>query len=320
VSSTKKTKPKTAPKRAPAAKVAPASLAERLLGVSIPADAWALSQVEPGVGITPHIDKLLALGFPNMVSVVDGPLPSTDRKKALKTFDISRVVTREMLPRLYAYERAETEEDRDAAFAIEPAPFELASVVKDELSERGWNRVWMLEAMFGSEPVAEAFVASYLELPTEEWFDSPIGSWGDAVLSGLGMVLNRTSADTRGRLRGQLESLYQRLREVDGRSVARKRLDVILHGRAGLERSGKRGTGRYFTTDYHWARDDRSWIEEKVLAAASKWTNRDRIWFDAQLAFTGGARVLARLREVSLANIVMADHRKAVSEQLALFA
>lgn len=301
----------------PAAKKPAASLAERLAGVSIPADAWALSLVEPGVGITPHIDQLLALGFPWMISVVDGPLPSTDPTKALKTYDISRVVTREMLPRLYASKRAETEEESHAAFAAEPVPFELASVVDDELRTRGWDSVWMLEAMFGSKSVAEAFVAAYLKLPIDAWFESPLSSWGDTVVSGLGMVLDRSPAETRGSLRGQLESVYTTLSGVEKYSRAVRRLDVILHGREALER---RGAGRYDTSDYHWARDDRSWIEEQVLAVAPTWTNRDRVWFDARLAFTGGPRVLAELRKVSATNIVPSDSRKAVSQQLALFA
>jgi hypothetical protein len=300
-----------------AKKPAAASLAERLAGVSIPADAWALSLVEPGVGITPHIDQLLALGFPYMISVVDGPLPSADPKKALKTYDISRVVTREMLPRLYASNRAETQDEKHAAFAAEPVPFELASVVDDELYTRGWDSVWMLEGMFGSKPVAEAFVDAYLKLPLDAWFESPMSSWGDTVMSGVGMVLDRTPAKMRAELRGQLESVYAKLSGVDTFSRAVRRLDVILHGREALER---RGAGRYDTTDYHWARDDRDWIEQQVLAVAPTWTSRDRTWFDARLAFTGGPRVLAELRKVSAANIVTAENRKAVSQQLALFA
>lgn len=313
-----KTVKNTAPKNAPAM----AGLAERLAGVAIPPDAWALTRVERGVGVTPHIDNLLALGFPCMISVVDEPLPSTDAKKALRTFDISRVVPRAMVARLYAYKRAEgdpaTAANAGEVFASEPAPIELAAVVDRELRARDWSRVWLLEAMFGSTAVAEAFVDAYERLPDEKWFVPPLGAWGNIAIKGLGSVIDRTPAATRERLRARLDALFARLDARDGHSRALRGLDVILHGRAGYE-AGE-NSGSVSLGDYHWARDDRAWIESRVLASAATWTNRDRIWFDAQLAFAGGPTVLAKLREVAAANIVMKDHREAVNAQLALFA
>lgn len=297
------------------------SLLDRLATATIPADAWALSRVQPGQGVTPHIDQLFAIGFPSMITVVDEPLVSTDPDKALKTYDLSRVVSLEMLPRLYALKSAYGEDEARLAFAREPASFQLAEVLEDELVAGAWDRIWMLEAMFGATSVAEAFVTAFTLVPDEEWLDGPIESGSASVIRGLGAVLDRTPADVRTRLRAQLEALYTRLGDAaQGRPG--KALDVILHGRAGVERSGNRtgnrDDGPIHLSELHWATDDPAWVVAQLASRFATLQPADREIFDARHGVIGGPDAVAAMR-LSISRL-MRDHRHAVTEQLALFA
>lgn len=297
------------------------SLLDRLATATIPADAWALSRVQPGQGVTPHIDQLFAIGFPSMITVVDEPLVSTDPDKALKTYDLSRVVSLEMLPRLYALKSAYGEDEARLAFAREPASFQLAEVLEDELVAGAWDRIWMLEAMFGATSVAEAFVTAFTLVPDEEWLDGPIESGSASVIRGLGAVLDRTPADVRTRLRSQLEALYTRLGDAaQGRPG--KALDVILHGRAGVERSGNRtgnrDDGPIHLSELHWATDDPAWVVAQLASRFATLQPADREIFDARHGVIGGPDAVAAMR-LSISRL-MRDHRHAVTEQLALFA
>ncbi len=297
------------------------SLLDRLASATVPADAWALSRVQPGLGVTPHIDQLLAIGFPSMITVVDEPLVSTDPAKALKTYDLSRVVSLAMLPRLYAMKSAYDEDEARLAFARDPASFQLAEVLENELVAGAWDRIWMLEAMFGATPVAEAFVTAYTLVPDEEWLEGPIESGSASVIRGLGAVLDRTPAEVRTRLRGQLEALYTRLGDAAQARPGRA-LDVILHGRAGVERSGNRtgnrDNGPIHLSELHWATDDPAWVVAQLASRFATLQPADREIFDARHGVIGGPGAVAAMR-LSISRL-MKDHRHAVTEQLALFA
>ncbi|MFN0247702.1 MAG: hypothetical protein ACKV2T_12520 [Kofleriaceae bacterium] len=311
----KKTASKPAGKKTaskPAAKSRTSSLADRLAAVAIPSDAWALSRVKPGVSVSPHVDRLLAIGWPHMISVVDEPWTPTNAKQALRTYDLSRVVPRDMLPRLYAYKSVYDPSQRDAAFAAEPMDVTLASVIYDETTAHTWERIWILEAMFGAEPVATEFVDALVKAPSHEWEDSVVSA---AAIKGLGSVLDRASAVVRAQLRGKLEELYAGLGD-NAPTGAGKALDIILHGRKGVARSGRLEPDN---SDFHWARDDAKWVEKEVLAKAPTWKGRDRNWFDAQLAFVGGPKVLAAMRASLASGGVYSEHVKAVGDQLSLF-
>jgi hypothetical protein len=269
----------------------------------LPRDAWGATRVAREVATSDDAATLLGLGYPNMFVPSSEPFAGTDDE--LRDLVPNRVIPRNSLERLFRYYTTSSN--------IKP---ELAPIVDTMLASGTTLIVWIVEAMFGSVATAEQFVKTLEALPDKEWTATNLlETNGWSVLRGVAWVLYRVPPDVRTALRGRLAAIFER---VDQQSRPGKTLDVMLHGRAGVERSGRRAGGELQFSELLFADDDPVWVAQIVIDRLAKMRASDREQFNAQLAVIGGPAVLAALREAQ--KKFSSDQRKAMTTQLALFA
>jgi hypothetical protein len=305
---------KAAAKKKPAAKTAKATPAKASKSVfdqlePLPTNAWGLTRVPHDFASSERAATLLGLGYPHII------LPSTEAftgtDDALYKRQDARVIPRNALDRLY---RAHT------ARAVRKGELQLASEVEIVLQHGGPYVVWLLEAMFGSEPMARAFVERLDSYPVSVWeTDGQLENYGWMMIRMFGYTLWRVPASVRTELRGQLEALFGRVSAgLDRPAWSRpiQALDLILHGRVGAERCGRGYNGKLHLSELHFADDDPAWIAERVLDKLTTLRPADREFWDIQLAVLGGPTVLAALKANT--KCFKADQKKSIETQLSL--
>jgi hypothetical protein len=254
----------------------------------LPDGGWGAGRAR-GLGVSPTIDRFLGLGFPHMIAITGDPELDFESAQTLHGQSpgalLGSVAPRALVPRLYAV----------ATTAPDPAKLKRAfdappAVTLDAAIDRAFRYgapLFLLEAMFDSAPVAEAIVAKLERAPLASWRE-PLDRQAPSIIRALGWILHRVPAPARERLRAVLEQTYERVTESgSGDWRPARALDVILHGRAGVERSGGRAANRpdgaLFFSDLAFVGDDREWLIDTVTAQLERMKPRDREHFEPQL-------------------------------------
>ncbi len=270
------------------------SLRDVLDGITPPHDAWGLPRAN-GLGATPAIEAHLGCGFPDVVLTTDEPRTDTEAAESLEKRyphgTIPSVMPRWAVPRLYRLRAGRVE---PAAALSDERPLALDQAEVAQLLLHGNSlSLWLLEAALGAAPVLDAVVGYMASNDAEPWIH---GAGARPVVRGLGRVLLRVPSAVRAAHVGALEKLFEKL-FTDKPSRAAKALDVVLHGRAGVERSGNGFNGSLFLAEYAWAGDDPAWVIEGVRARLAKLRPADREIFDPQVVVAGGAPLIEAFRD-----------------------
>jgi hypothetical protein len=266
------------------------------------ADAYGLSLVQKGFGKTPEDDVLFALGYPHIVVATDDPIPAVNADNLYKKLPLQTThVPRAFLARYFEALRCGADTDGIAqALAKEPPPMTDTALAKllPKILESGEAYDYLvLEAMVGSEKLAEVTVSALEKLPSKAWDGAggKLDTYGGDILQALYFVLLRVSKPTRTELRARLEKLYRAgAQYAGGRPVSA--LDVILHGRKGVERSGYRDADDELFQDLIYADDDPAWVAKVALDVLSHLKPGDWAAFDLRMAFLGGPKVMKALK------------------------
>ncbi len=274
----------------------------------LPTDAWGLSRIKPGFASSDRAATLLGLGYPHIILPSTEDFTGTDQE-LFKRQDL-RVIPRNAIERLY---RAHTHRE---------GPLSLAEEVKHIMHRGGSYVVFLLEAMFGTEATARAFVKQLISYPTEEWSGGDeIENYGWMMIKMFAYTLWRVPAKVRVELRGELGKLFERVSK--GKPPKEwwrptQALDMILNGKAAVERCGSGYNGQTHLSELLYAEDDPAWLATKVTERLATLRPVDGAGWDIQFAVIGGPKVLAALRD----NIkrFKADQKKSIEVQLSLVA
>ncbi|MRG93641.1 DUF7003 family protein [Polyangium spumosum] len=317
-------------------------------------DAWAEGDdpVEPeppaaGVGVTPYWSLTIARGFPHGVWLLHGAAQNKKgqaEQAILHLMNASSPVIRLFWPRRTACmwaratglaERKWVTGDRGVLAAAKNDRMLYAAEARrlvENFVLRPWSvpphvgaeLVLLLEALVGGRETVDAFVVALGKLSPEAWASS-LPALASAIFE-LGFVLHRVEGRA-GPLHERLERAYRQAQPGE----AMRLLDLVLHGRAGAERSAR------CELDLAHVGDDPDWVREKLLdrrtpASApdvflvslagegmlAKYEARiptvtDAAWVGSQLARLASARV------VGMALAIYADRpeaRAAISQAL----
>lgn len=269
------------------------SLRDVLDGIAPPIDAWGLARAK-GLGATATIEGHLGCGFPGVVLTTDEALTDTPTIESFQKLypygTVPGVMPAWAVARLYRVCDGRVE---PAAALRDEAPLALDEAELANLLLRGNSLlVWLLEAALGAAPVLDAVVGYMTSTDPEIWIHAAAAQ---PVVRGLGRVLLRVPTAVRAAHVGTLEALFGKL-FTDKPSQAAKALDVVLHGRAGVERSGKGFHGALFLSEYAWADDDPAWVIEGVRACLAKLRPADRAIFEPQVVVAGGVPLIEAFR------------------------
>ncbi len=264
--------------------------------------SYGRTRLVTGFGTTPDDDLLFAVGYPNVVVAVEAPPPRVEPAKLWKMYPEG--TTHLPAPFLTRY-LAALEASDVAALSAEPKPFDDACVA--DFAAKRWEfggsyELLVLEAIVGSERLARAMVDTLGAFPLEAWSGvGDLDTYGGDVMRTLYFVLLRVTPATRDALRARLAELDARASAaaLEGSRV-HEALDVVLHGAAGVERHGYRSarpSDENLFADLVHADDDPTYVERRALAALAGMKPADRARFDLRIAFLGGAKVLAAMRD-----------------------
>ncbi len=245
-------------------------------------DAWAEGDdpVEPeppaaGVGVTPYWSLTIARGFPHGVWLLHGAAQNKKgqaEQAILHLTNAASPVVRLFWPRRTAClwarvcgmaERKWVTGDRGVLAAAKNDRMLYAAEARKLVETfvlRPWSvpahvgaeLVLLLEALVGGRETADAFAAAFPKLSPEAWAsDRP--ALASAIFE-LGFVLRRVEGP-KGPLRERLGKTW---RSGQAGESARM-LDLVLHGRAGAERSAR------CELDLAHVADDPTWLRDKLL-------------------------------------------------------
>lgn len=291
-------------------------LAAILASSPYPESAAGLGRAN-GLGVNPGVDAFLGLGFPYLIIPTDEPIGTYETcAEFAKAFPRdANVMPRVAIEQEYFITVPATD---DTPFTTPESPLPevqkiaLATAVKRVLAFGNGRHIQQLEALFGSLPVAEELVTQLAKLPKEGWHATGIPA---VVSAGLRYLLWRVAGPDRKRLQGTLRATFD---AIDAGSSGGKALDVLLNGREGVERSGGNFNGELHLYDLVSAEDDPEWACAKALKKLERLRPADREHFNPQLVVLCGKKLLEAFR-ASVAKFP-ADHRKRMTELLALFA
>lgn len=247
--------------------------------------AWGMRHLRPGTGRTEHDDRLFALGYPYML------LPTDERVKWDKLQTVIDVLNkhprdlgelpRELLPWLVRrWPNNRRTRWKEPADADVPDPDLDALLAEPRPVANHKQLVWAIEAVHGSRFAAEHTVAAI-----ESWEDLSAHHPGRAgMVRALYFVLLRVGEATHDALHARLATVFAR---QERSSSTLQTLDMLLHGREGVERSGYRPDrvqlGEY---DLAFARDDPEWVGAlgDRVSLYAMWTSDERSeWTDGTL-------------------------------------
>jgi hypothetical protein len=266
--------------------------------------------IRPGFALTPEADLAFAVGFPHLEYIVDDH-PDDVRAEMIA---YERRSYRLGWPRNIAIRwcritaskgchrtpQGATELDGAGKKALKnSAPLsadEIAVTLKAMFSDTSSyedlrNLVRLFEAFAGPELVAAAIVDALEKSGNAIWNHQDHDR--AHVVHHVGFLLLRLPASTAGKLRGRLATVFDRRvkalpqKELGPRKGERgsllRALDVVLHGRAGAERSGERSEDAIQPGDLLHVTDDAAFVCEAACRVVSA---------DARLVFLGGEPVL----------------------------
>jgi hypothetical protein len=248
-------------------------LANVLSSAPYPTDAAGLARAK-GLGVSSGVEAFLGLGFPHMIVPTDEPLGTfADRASFLK----AHAPDANVMPRAAVRLQLAVQTDYAASPTLpKPKALALEKAVADAIRYHTGRTAWQLEVLFGTLPVAEAIVARLAATPEKAW-DKLRGA--APIVRALPWILWRIPAADRVRLLSQLEVVFEGLPSYPGV----KALDLLLHGRTGVERSGRTLTGALHLGTLTFATDDPDWARDEALRILSNLRPQDREHFDPQL-------------------------------------
>lgn len=275
--------------------------------------AYGARFVQPGFALTPEADLAFALGFPHLEYIVDGH-PDDARAEMIA---YERRGYRLGWPRNVAIRwcritaskgcrrtpQGATELDTAGKKALKNgAPLttdEVAVTLKAMFSDTSSYEdlrelVWLFEAFVGPELVATAIVDALEKSGNHVWNHQDHDR--AQVMHHVGFLLLRLPPALADKLRGRLAAIFDRrvkalpTKELGPRKGERgsllRALDVVLHGRAGAERSGERTEDVIEPGDLMHVTGDPEFVREIACQQVSP---------DPRLVFLGGEPVLDHL-------------------------
>jgi hypothetical protein len=193
---------------------------------------------------------------------------------------------------------------------------DLARAARDVLRYGNGRVLQQLEVLCGTVEVAEATVDAIVQAADDPAAVGKFERGGPAVVrAGLAWLLWRVPGAVRERHRAALEAAWAG--GIQNAWNLRGSLDVMLHGRAGVERSGNNFNGRLHLGDLVFAEDDPCWARDVALARLATLRPADREWFDPQLVVLCGREVLESFRAGEAK--FQRQFRPAMRAELALF-
>jgi hypothetical protein len=289
--------------------------------MTVPPETHGLTFLRKGFGRTPSDDVLFALGYPHIVVATDEPMPEVTVENLYRKFPLGTThVPRVFLSRYFeALQCGADTEGIERALAKDPPAITAAKVgkvVKTLLEHGNEYDYLVLEAMVGSTILAEATVAALEGYPTKAWNGAGgvLDTYGGDILKSLYFVLLRVPTKTRKSLCARLEKLYKAGKKYQGGRPI-DALDVLLHGRKGVERGGYRDADEELFQDLIYADDDPAWVSKVALGVLAHLKPADYGKFDLRMAFLGGAKLLAAMK--SGVNKFPSGDRSSAKRQLA---
>lgn len=265
--------------------------------------AFGASTERPGVGRTPHDDRLFALGYPYLLVPTDEPVAWPKMQTMADVFRAHPLLEGEWPAELFEWVLARWDVapmahlwSKHPARTGEPASHDIDQLMAGPHKTADTAcLLFALEAVHGSRRVAERAVEV-----AEGWSDPDFGHKPGhvAFVRALHFVLLRVELRVRAALVDRLEAVFDRVSATCryGNGVLHKTvgaLDLALHGRAGVERSGYRPDRTDLgVADLPFALDDPDWVAEVARARIPSFTSRDWAGADARLGFLGGDAVV----------------------------
>lgn len=308
------------------------SFLERVASWPVPSDAAGLARPWKGMAVDERAHALLGCGFPRMLVAVEEPVTElTDFDTYKKLYDEALVIPRAAAPIRQAVQETFVHSAEEYEKSMRsPKPLHLIEAIEG-LFKYGRQTMGVLEIQYGSTAVVEAAVKHLVSLPAIVWHgydeldekearrigQKGLESRGYMTIRQLGHMLWRVPVAVAKRMRAELVKLLERARDPEGELWrAAQALDVILNGRAAVERFGSNFNGELHLSDLVHAHDDPEWVAAKALARLGKLKPADREHFDIQLAVVGGPKVLAALRKGTAA--FKKDQASSIADQLSL--
>jgi hypothetical protein len=275
--------------------------------------AYGARFIQSGFAITPEADLAFALGFPHLEYIVDDH-PDDARAEIIA---YERRSYRLGWPRNVAIRwcritaskgckrtpQGATELDTAGKKALKnSAPLsadEVALTLKSMFSDTSSyedlrDLVRLFEAFFGPELVASSIVDALDKASNNVWNHQDHDR--ALVMHHIGFLLLRLPPALADKLRGRLAAIFDRRvkalpsKELGPRKGERgsllRALDIVLHGRAGAERSGERSEDTIEPADLVHITGDRDFVREAACRQLST---------DPRLVFLGGEPVLEQL-------------------------
>ncbi|HEX7839285.1 MAG TPA: hypothetical protein VF469_17525, partial [Kofleriaceae bacterium] len=277
--------------------------------------AYGARFVQPGFALTPEADLAFALGFPHLEYIVDDH-PDDARAEMIA---YERRGYRLGWPRNVAIRwcritaskgcrrtpQGATELDtagkkalkNSAPLTAEEVAMTLKAMFSDTSSYEDLRElVWLFEAFVGPELVATAIVDALEKSGNHVWNHQDHDR--ARVMHHVGFLLLRLLPALADKLRARLAAIFDRrvkaltTKELGPRKGERgsllRALDVVLHGRAGAERSGERNEDVIEPGDLVHVTGDAEFVREVACQQVSP---------DPRLVFLGGEPVLDHLLE-----------------------
>ncbi len=266
--------------------------------------AVGAARLRPGACWTPEDDLLYALGFPHLFLVSDDEPddPEASARHFMRHEAVVRTVSAAVLPRLiraHAIGRSKRREaERDAVLASDSPiePDEAESLFREYLrlpfsGYFGFQGPYLFEAVLGPVRVVELFLQAMEDDPSH-WFEQR--GIITCLVFELGYFLMRMPESVAEGLRTRAEALLDAHADAIGlhRSGANffpfRQLDLVLNGRLGAERSGRRVDGFVIPGELRLVHDDPDFVFEQAMGLPTDASSRP----EARIAFLVGERWL----------------------------
>ncbi|MBO6934078.1 MAG: hypothetical protein JJ863_03860 [Deltaproteobacteria bacterium] len=268
-------------------------------------DAAGADHRRPGFAFSADHDLAFALGWPYVIRLVEdeddpGEVALKLAKGKLVTCDWPRAATHRVLRALGAGMKGRGLAPEGAKGLTNPdevSEDEALALLKAFFEQRFIKRLQPLiatfafEAILGPETVLDTFLSS-VETSPAAWLDQRAAIANLTVRQGYHLL--RVRREVAPRYRERMEALLAAHAEAIGlndRPPNRfpiRHLDIVLHGRAGAERSGEVVDGSIVPRHLGFVMDDSGFVLEQASALRPDPSSR----VDARLAFLAGERWL----------------------------
>lgn len=257
--------------------------------------------IRKGFGLTPDDDLLYALGWPYFAWLEPGdakPAELADARKFSSKYAYFIGPRPEGVVKRNLRHTLTFGNDGDELEAIQnDAPLsgkELEKIFDTLMTVQfGFVTAFLLESVTSADIVIDAIVTRLEATPVKRWKQGGFETFGTGCVRALHFLLLRTDAAHAARARSRLEAIWDdtAAKTLEDGSRVTETLDFVLHGKAGVERSGHR-IGALVHNDAMFALDDLAYVRKTALASIPKMVARDRASVSARLAFLGGAPVI----------------------------